>query len=166
MHYLCVFALLFHVLSIIPVSAPTPIEQLNASTTRLDVVQEADIDTINLYHGRPVTQKSAILFFHLVQLDLYRTTVRNGGDGRFREPTWQTGFKDMTIQVLPQPSRIMTFGDALYGLQQTLHTMLRPSGPGDGFCEQDWIVRRRIPGGGRLLLGTIKFRLRFAENSQ
>ncbi|KAL8722572.1 MAG: hypothetical protein Q9225_000968 [Loekoesia sp. 1 TL-2023] len=146
MHYLKLLALFLKFVPILTANVPTPTTNLvNASAPRLDVPQATEIKGLVVYAGQGVFAKGAVMLFHLAQLDMYRLTVRARGDKAIEESIWEARYKDMYLQIIPQPSKIMTFGESLYGLQAMLHSMLLPKDRDEGFREQDWLFSWKKP---------------------
>ena len=94
--------------------------------------------------GMPVLQEATVIFFHAVQLSIYRKAVEGGGDNMIPEQAMQSHFGQLVLQMVPLAGSRMTWADALFGLQKILQDMYLQTG--GGFREQIWDVLRRARG--------------------
>ena len=117
--------------------------------TRLDVVQPQDIVAAKVgEQGSAISKKYTIFLFHLLQIDLYRMTVDDGGDKKIEDLLMKRQYKNVVLQIRQKDPNAfgITYGDAIYGIQNIMHTMLYPKKPTDGFWENTWgVLRKTLP---------------------
>ncbi|KAG7005792.1 hypothetical protein G7Y79_00018g045990 [Physcia stellaris] len=115
-------------------------------TARIPVHQPQDIDVqIGGAPAYTLPQKNTILFFHIIQLEIYRDTLTRGGDAVLTESVWKRKWGGLTLRVQPALPSTTTWADVLFGLQKILQHMIDPDEP-EGFRESNWRVGRREPG--------------------
>ena len=115
-------------------------------TARIPVHEPQDIEV--QIGGAPafaLPQRNTILFFHIIQLEIYRDTLTRGGDAVLTEPVWKRTWGGLTLRVQPILRTATTWADVLFALQKILRHMIDPEEP-QGFRESNWGVGRRESG--------------------
>ena len=119
-----------------------------------------DITVAMFRKGPPVPQKNSIMFLQLLQLDLYRDTLRAGGDKAIDGQHWRREHptQSLLLQITPSANRLMTFGYSILALQQMMYHMLTPESPSFGFFAGRWnVIRGRSGEVGQFQLAVIDF---------
>ena len=120
----------------------------------------ADIIVAMSTKGPAVPQKNSIMFLQLLQLDLYRETLRAGGDKAIEGQHWKREHptQNLVLQITPSVNRLMTFGYSILALQQMTYHMLAPVIPSFGFFAGRWnVILARSGGADQSLLAVIDF---------
>ena len=151
------------------VSAGPLISKNLQNSTSLNVRKPEDVDVQTIGpSGSALTAKRAIIFLHVVMLDIYKGTVSMGRDEVIPEEVWERDFGDLILQLAPRESSKMTWADALWGVQAVLRNMLYPLHC-DGFREQRWEVgrnRKEDRGATMIKLGEILLSLKGPSDSR
>ena len=124
-----------------------------------DIVQPTDVVVHSLgIPGHAINEGQTLYFLHALQLELYRTTIQNGGDGYIpRRPPFRRLFSnDLELIIETTGRRGLSFGCALFAIQSILHLMLYPVPGSYGFLERVWAVFQISPLGPKRKLGTIR----------
>ncbi|KAI4252208.1 MAG: hypothetical protein LQ352_004414 [Teloschistes flavicans] len=118
-------------------------------TSDLDIpyLQNVDVEVGSRY-GLPVDRKKTIVFFHLVQREIYRNALVSLRNELVPGEIWDRNLDEVGIRLVPIRGRGLTWVEVLYAIQTVLRKMLYPS-LGGHFREQTWLVFRRR-GGTRL----------------
>lgn len=115
-------------------------------TARIPVHASEEIDVqIAGAPAFPIPQKATILFFLIIQLEIYTDTLTRGGDAVLTEPIWERVWGGLTLRVRPILHTSTTWADVLFGLHKILRQMLDPAQP-QQFRESKWGIGRREPG--------------------
>ena len=112
--------------------------------------------------GQSIPPKQTIMFIQLLQLDLYRNILEANGDRYIESEGWtrEHPFQNFGVRIMPASNRVMTFGCAIFAVQQILFHMLNPESPGFGFFEGGWEIASRARGGrGRVPVGIIRIQV-------
>ena len=124
-----------------------------------DIVQPTDIIVSPLgVPGNAIDKGQTIKFLHALQLEIYRTTVQNGGDGYLpRSPPFRRVFDyDLELDIVTTEKWGLSLGQALFAIQSILHDMLYPVQKSYGFLERIWAVFDISSRGPKRKLGTVR----------
>lgn len=108
-----------------------------------DIVQPTDVIARPLgIPGHAINEGQTIRFLHILQLELYRTTVQNGGDGAIpRSPPFRRVYDhELELVIVATGQWGLSLGHALFAIQSILHRMLYPVPGSYGFLERIWEV--------------------------
>lgn len=137
-----------------------------ATSVLRDVVQPTDVVVATVgIPGEVINEGQTIYFLHALQLEMYRTTIQNGGDGYIpRSPPFRRVVdSDLELVIAATGRWGLTFGHALFAIQSILHYMLYPAPGSYEFRERTWEVSEISPFWPKRKLGTISlFRLSVA----
>ncbi|KAI4199188.1 MAG: hypothetical protein LQ350_004744 [Teloschistes chrysophthalmus] len=112
-------------------------------TSNLDVPYLQDVDVaVGSRYGLPLDRKKTIVFFHILQREIYRKALVTLRDDVVPPEIWDRDLDQVGIRLIPIFGRDMTWGEVLYAIQTVLRKMLYPSLEGH-FREQTWLVFRR-----------------------
>ncbi|KAL8638587.1 MAG: hypothetical protein Q9228_004269 [Teloschistes exilis] len=112
-------------------------------TGNLDVpyLQNVDVEVGSRY-GVPLDRKKTIIFFHVLQREIYRRALVTLQDDLVPGEIWARNLDEVGIKLVPIRGRGLTWAEVLYAIQTVLRKMLYPS-LGGQFREQTWLVFRR-----------------------
>ena len=108
-----------------------------------DIVQPIDVVVTPIgIPGQLIGQGQTLYFLHALQLEMYRATIQNGGDGYIpRSPPFRRVFEnDLELDITAAGQWGLSFGHALFAIQSILHRMLYPGSGSYGFLERTWEV--------------------------
>ena len=131
-------------IALIVTSTALPFANAVNVSASLGVIAPTDLGIVRHFRGNPLPQSPTIELLHHAQLDLYRKTVRQGGDGEL--PLWAKQQFGLDLQIRPfkLPLNYMTLGSSFYSILWVVQTMFHPSSPADGFWEFEWKIINRM----------------------
>ena len=124
-----------------------------------DIVQPTDVVVTPIgIPGQIISEPHTLYFLHALQLEIYRATIQNGGDGYIpRSPPFRRVFEnDLELVITATGHWVLSFGHALFAIQSILHRMLYPASGSYGFLERIWEVFEIHQLGPRTKLGSIR----------
>ncbi|KAL9583220.1 MAG: hypothetical protein Q9212_002834 [Teloschistes hypoglaucus] len=112
-------------------------------TSNLEVPYLSNVDVeVGSRYGIPLDRKKTIVFFHILQREIYRKALVTLRDDLVPPGIWDRDLDEVGIRLVPIHNRDLTWGEVLYAIQTVLRKMLYPS-LGGQFREQAWLVFRR-----------------------
>lgn len=147
-----------------------PARARNSSISLLDVIKPQDIGILRGFRGRALPERATVWFLYRAQLELYRRTVRLGGDADL--PIWDVKTTDdrkleLKIRRFDAAQTTMTIGSSFYAIYYILQTELVPQQPEDGFWELEWtIINKAMSTGHEIPMGHISLKITDAQTLQ
>lgn len=133
-------ACLLGFISIVAVSQPTFASPEKSPATSLGVIKPDDLGIIRVFHGGPLPHGHTLHFLYIIQLRIYKLTVRSRGDAKLPrlEIPYVNTQANLKCEISPLESvhgevlNHMTLGSSFYSIYWILQTMFHPQHPEDG----------------------------------